>query len=73
MNEQIEGRLAAIEVLLFSIINCMQKDAFEESFHDEKERAITGLLNNPTVSDNMHSIVEQRLKMYENNIFRALK
>jgi hypothetical protein len=61
----IEARIAAIEVLLFSLIMQLDAAGFKADYREQKERMLTGLLNNPTVSDKMHDIVEARLRMYE--------
>lgn len=66
MNDQnIEARIAAIEILLLTLSIQSESSTFKRTYKEQREIALIGLLNNETVSDRMHSIVEQRLKRYE--------
>lgn len=64
----LEARLAAIEVMLFAITRGLNPSDILADLKDEKEIALIGLLNNPTVSDRMHDLVEKRLAMYERHL-----
>lgn len=61
----LEGRIAALEVLVIALVRLQSAPEFSASYFDEKEDAIAGLLGNGTVSDEMHDSLEERLKEYE--------
>lgn len=61
----LEGRIAALEVLVISLVKMQIADEFKPVYFDEKEAAITGLLGNSTVSDEMHDVLEDRLREFE--------
>ena len=61
----LEGRIAALEVLVLALVRMQGAHEFKTEYFQEKETAIVGLLANGTVSDDMHDALEEHLKKYE--------
>ncbi len=61
----LEGRLAALEVVLVALVRVQFAAEFKRAYFEAKEEAITGLLANHTVSDPMHDALERRLQELE--------
>lgn len=68
MTDETDGRIAALEVMLFAAIRCLRKTDFVAEFETEKERALTCLLNNPAIPDEMHDVIEKQLLLYERHL-----
>lgn len=61
----IEGRLAALEVVMIALVRTQPSSEFKRNYFEAKEEAIAMLLANHTVSDGMHNALERRLKSLE--------
>ena len=68
MTDEADGRIAALEVMLFAAIRCLRKSDFVAEFDAEKERALTHLLNNSAIPDEMHDVMEKQLRLYERHL-----
>lgn len=61
----IEGRLAALEVVMIALVRTQPSTEFKRNYFEAKEEAIAMLLANHTVSDGMHNALERRLQSLE--------
>jgi hypothetical protein len=71
--QELQGRLAAIEILLITVVQHLDKSDFAADYKSQKENALTAHLNNPTVSDEMHASIEESLKRLEEHFLIDLK
>ena len=71
-NHEFEARFAALEVMVFAIARSLNWSDFVADFRDEKEAALAALLNNPTVSDEMHDKLEEVLSDYESKLTKDM-
>lgn len=65
----IEGCLAALEVVMISLVRMQPSVEFRRVYFEAKEEALAMLLANATVSDAMHDNVERRLKSLESWLY----
>ncbi len=62
-NDALEGRLAALEVMLFAIAQQLKSAEFIADLNEQKEFAITGLLST-TASDQKIAVLERTVERY---------
>lgn len=63
--DNLEARMRATEVLVYSLLRTVQIDDIKAAYKLEKEAALTALLNSATASDTMYSEFERVLAQHE--------
>lgn len=66
--DDLEAKTAAFEVLLLSLLKTIDINDIKAAYTAEKERALTALLHNETVSDTLHTAFETALSHYEDEL-----